>query len=284
MVQPGKPPDISVNDDGRYIPEVGSWGEEKYRLLWYYADLFATSMKTKWGQRVYIDLFAGSGFARLRGTMRVVLSSPLLALSVNDPFDCYIFCDSNPDCIKALSERVEARKSDASVKFVPGDANNSVDQILSAMPRYSQNHKVLAFCFVDPFHLSSLRFETIKALSTRFIDFLVHIPAMDPLRNISRYTSAKNNIVDHFLGTDSWRTRWQDQRGYIGFDLFIARMFDNQMKSLSYRFGGVEETVLIRSDEKNLPLYRLGFFSRHELGGKFWRQARIYSDPQFKLF
>jgi three-Cys-motif partner protein len=173
---------------------------------------------------------------------------------------------------------------DASVKFVPGDANNSVDQILSAMPRYDQNHKVLTFCFVDPFQLSSLRFETIKALSTRFIDFLVHIPAMDPLRNKGRYTSAKNNTVDYFLGTDTWRERWQVQQGYIGFDLFIARMFDDQMKSLSYLFGGVEETVLIRSDEKNLPLYRLGFFSRHKLGEKFWRQARTYSNPQFNLF
>lgn len=70
-------PDITVNDDGLYTPKIGDWAEKKYRLLWHYANLFATSMKKKWDQRVFIDLFSGSGHARIRGTNRIVQTSSL---------------------------------------------------------------------------------------------------------------------------------------------------------------------------------------------------------------
>ena len=73
-------PDITVSDDGLYTPEIGDWADKKYRLLWHYANLFATSMKKKWDKRVFIDLFSGSGYARIRGTTRVVQTSSLLAL------------------------------------------------------------------------------------------------------------------------------------------------------------------------------------------------------------
>ncbi len=41
--------------------------------------------------------------------------------------------------------------------------------------------------------------------------------------------------------------------------------------------------VHVRSIEKNLPLYHLAFFSRNELGRKFWKEARKYSDDQLDL-
>lgn len=48
-----------LEDDGLSTPDISEWGEEKYRLVGYYATLFANSMKGKWGSRVYIDLFSG---------------------------------------------------------------------------------------------------------------------------------------------------------------------------------------------------------------------------------
>ena|SRR5271165_1022514 len=37
----------AVVDDGLVCPEVGPWSEDKYRLISYYASLFATGMKRK---------------------------------------------------------------------------------------------------------------------------------------------------------------------------------------------------------------------------------------------
>src|SRR4030042_2524013 len=111
------PPQINVVDDGLYIPDVGDWAEQKYRLLWNYADLFSTSMKNKWDERGYIDLFAGAGYARIRGTNRIVQSSSLLALQVTEPFDFYIFCDADPECISSLNERAKRTKTAARCFF-----------------------------------------------------------------------------------------------------------------------------------------------------------------------
>lgn len=80
-------------DDGLVISEVGPWAERKYRLLATYAGMFATATKNRWPKRVYIDLFSGCGKALIRGTSRIVQASPLLALSVVDPFSLHVFCE-----------------------------------------------------------------------------------------------------------------------------------------------------------------------------------------------
>jgi three-Cys-motif partner protein len=273
-----------VPDDGQYKPIIGSWAEEKYRLLWCYADLFATSMKSKWDKLTYVDLFSGAGYARIRQSTRVLLGSPLLALTVKDPFDSYVFCDCDPKCISALRERVKAMKPAAEVHFVQADANEAVNEILGILPRYGPGTSVLGFCFADPQKLSDLQFETIATLADRFMDFLVHIPAMDPIRNEALYCNPENRTVERFVGNPNWREAWAVTRPRIGFDLFVARCFAESMRSRGYDHTDIEEPVLVRSSEKNVPLYRLVFFSRHQLGQEFWKETKKWSDPQMRLF
>ena len=86
----------TLADDGLVTEEIGDWGQEKYRLLHLYSQLFSASMKNKWDCRVYIDLFAGSGRSKIKGTDRIVAGSPLVALKVDPAFDTYIFCEKNP--------------------------------------------------------------------------------------------------------------------------------------------------------------------------------------------
>ena len=59
---------IKASEDGLIIPEVGQWAKRKYHFLHRYLDIFATGMKNKWRRRIYVDLFAGAGFARLRNS------------------------------------------------------------------------------------------------------------------------------------------------------------------------------------------------------------------------
>jgi len=92
-------------DDGLVTEEIGDWGQEKYRLLSLYAQMFAASMKNKWNCRVYIDLFSGSGRSRIKGTNRIVAGSPLVTLGVDPTFDKYIFCEKDPDKLSALKTR-----------------------------------------------------------------------------------------------------------------------------------------------------------------------------------
>ena len=75
-IEPLKP----LDNDGLSTPEIGAWGEEKYRHVQLYASLFVKSMRSKWDALVYLDLFAGSGRSKIRDTTRIVNASPLIVL------------------------------------------------------------------------------------------------------------------------------------------------------------------------------------------------------------
>jgi hypothetical protein len=92
-------------DDGLITQEIGAWGQEKYRLLNLYAQLFSASMKNKWDCLVYIDLFAGSGSSKIKGTNKIVAGSPLVALGIDPTFDRYVFCEKDPEKLRALKAR-----------------------------------------------------------------------------------------------------------------------------------------------------------------------------------
>ena len=95
----------SLDDDGLPTPDIGAWGEEKYRHVQLYASLFIKSMRAKWDALVYLDLFAGSGRSRIRETRRIVSASPLLILGMPEAFDKYVFCEEDKKCAEVLEIR-----------------------------------------------------------------------------------------------------------------------------------------------------------------------------------
>ena len=116
-----------LDDDELPTPIVGPWTKEKYRVVRIFNEIFSTGMKEKW-HRAYIDLFAGAGKARIKGTNKFLAGSPLLALSVSHPYDKYIFCEKDKELMKALKSRVGKGYSQVDVKFVDGDCNEKIDE------------------------------------------------------------------------------------------------------------------------------------------------------------
>lgn len=277
-----------IADDGLVAPEIGPWGEQKYRLLQGYARVFATSMKRKWDARVYVDLFAGSGRSTVRDTNRILLASPLLALEIPDRFDRYIFCEKDSQRITALEKRVRRDYSNADTRFILGDANEEIRKIAGEIREYGKTKKrFLTFCFADPWKLENLRFSTIEQLAELYVDFLILIPTgMDATRNVEHvYIRSDNKTLDEFVGTPEWRNAWRNAESRKEtFDGFLTNFYATRMERLGYRGHAAEQTQLIRSTEKNLPLYRLAFFSRHELGQQFWKEVKKYVNPQLDLW
>ena len=71
---------VLVSADGLPAPEVGPWAETKHNVVSYYARLFSTGMKRKWKKRIYIELYAGAGYSKIRGSSKIIMGSPLRAL------------------------------------------------------------------------------------------------------------------------------------------------------------------------------------------------------------
>ena len=222
-----------VENDGLPCPEVGSWAETKYRLLALYDELFSMGMKYKWDQPVYIDLYAGAGYARVKGTNRILKGSPILALTVSHPFDKYIFCEESEELLEALKVRVARISPQAQAAYIQGSCDAKVEQICREIPKGSPNNKVLSLCIVDPFDFG-IKFETLRKLSSVYIDFVVLLAiGMDASRNYDHYVDGHSPKIDEALCNTDWRERWKA----IGarrrdFRPFLAAEFSKSMKSL----------------------------------------------------
>jgi hypothetical protein len=114
------------------------------------------------------------------------------------------------------------------------------------------------------------------------MDFLVLIPSsMDANRNEHNYIQPRNKTLEKFFGNADWRTRWDREKTFgKSFEHFVVEEFGRSMQTIDYIDPGLKEAILIRSDDKNLPLYRLTLYSKHKLGAKFWNETKKYSDPQ----
>ena len=275
---------LHTEDDGLICPEVGAWAETKYRLLALYDELFSTGMKNKWDQRVYIDLYAGAGYGRIQGTKTILKGSPIIALTVPDPFDKYIFCEESPELLVALKARVERIAPGTAAAFVPGSCDSAIDRICAEIPRGSPSNKVLSLCLVDPFDFG-IKFETLRRLSAVFMDFVVLLAiGMDVNRNYEHYVDGHSTKIDEALGHTQWRERWKA----VGirkseFRQFLAAEFSMSMESLGYLRTPLNRMKLVRSD-KNLPLYYLALFSRNEMAFKFWEDVLKYSTDQTRFW
>ncbi len=276
-----------IEDDGLLTPEVGPWSERKYRLVENYARMFATSMKRKWDCRVYLDLFAGAGHARIKETTQIVPASPIISLNIPDKFDKYIFCEADTLKCDTLKKRVSRDYSGMNTTILNVDVNNDVEAVLRSIPQHHKAHRVLSFCFVDPCKMDDLNFEVIRALSNMYIDFLVLIPSwMDVNRNRIKHYEKADSPIEKFTGELQWRKEWaKAQLNGLKFGDFVAELFAESMKKLKYHKPSLADMVLIKWDERNLPLYHLVHFSRDvTIAQKFWKEARKYSTDQIGLF
>lgn len=271
---------IEVANDDLFTPEVRQWSLEKYKLVGSYCDIFTSGMKLKWSQLVYIDLFAGAGHAKIKETGKVYRNSALIAMSLPNPFSKYILCEQDGDRFDALQKRVKRDFSHLNCELIKGDSNVNVDKVLKALPPFGKGNTLLPFCFVDPYSLN-LKFSTIQTLGKNLMDFLIlQALHMDANRNFESYIKEENTTIADYLGLDNWRTLFEKNGDYYRKDFvkFLSDQYQEQMVKLQYKEA--KQVHQIRSNEKNLPLYYLAFYSKHDTGIGFFKKVQSGLTPQ----
>ena len=273
---------IEVKNDGLYTPVVREWSLEKYQLVGSYCDIFTNGMKFKWDQLVYIDLFAGAGHATIKESKKTYLNSAFTAMSIPVPFTKYILCEKDEKRFNALSERVKRDFSHLNVELIKGDSNKNVQKVINAIPPFRKGNTLLPFCFVDPYSLN-LNFSTIRALGSTLMDFLIlQALHMDANRNIETYLKDKNTKIADYLGKSNWRELLEENGAYKNnFVKFLADQYQEQMYQIGYQ--KTKHMHHIRSNQKNLPLYYLAFYSKNPRGIDFFKKIQGYLKPQLKL-
>jgi three-Cys-motif partner protein len=266
-----------VSDDGLYTPEIKRHSLEKIRLHNRYARIFGSAMRNSWPQLAYVGLYAGAGRARITGTNEIVETSALAVLHQPDLFTDYVYVDRNPDCVEALASRIQSIGAPARFTIIPSDVNESVAAVRQALPRYTGSRGLLSFCFIDPFDLQ-LKFDTIRGLSHLKMDFLVLLMlGVDARRNFNLYlTDESSTRIADLIDCPDWRAEYRTGANVIH---FLLRKFDEAMQRLGYLSAG-DDAHVVRVAGMGVLQYVLAFYSKNELGRRFWRESRAGLSPQ----
>lgn len=234
----------------------GEHTRRKLDVVAKYLSAYVTVMKKQRFRLFYVDGFAGSGGSTSKAdlldsdpalfpTSDMVEGSPLRALSVDPPFDKYLFIEKAEKNIKSLSE-VCAKFPDRNYEVWPGDANEKLREFCQSIKRNKSDRAVV---FLDPFGLS-VEWETICDLaSTEKVDlwYLVPVDGMSrQIKNDGSFLPGAQRI-DVLWGSQAWRTE-AVRKVEMPQDLF----------------GGVDERL-----EKNAKAKQFSEMFREHLSGVF---------------
>jgi three-Cys-motif partner protein len=268
-----------LEPDGLYQHTIKVHSIDKIIRHNFYARVFATAMKNSWPQRAYIGLYAGPGRAEIEGTGEIVETSPLGALRLPDPFTHYVFVDNDSQSTAALSRRITAASPLANATILEGDVNEKVSEITRALPRFSRDRGLISFCFVDPF-AADLRFSTIRELSRLKVDFLILLMlGRDARTNFARYYQDPTSTrIAELIDCPTWRDEYRNSPESVV--RFLLRKFNDAMTALGYKPTKDDLVHQVKIAGKNVFLYSLVLYSKHDLGQTLWRETLTRTDPQ----
>jgi three-Cys-motif partner protein len=203
--------------------------KKKLETVEAYLRAFTTALKKQNFTLYYIDACAGSGASvpkqsRARAGVNtdqvglgisteeiadadlIVQGSATRALSINPPFDRYIFNDARRSNVRSLSEIVQKQFShlEDRVEITQQDANARLRALCGSVDWKCSR----AVVFLDPFGLQ-MKFDTLCELArTKAVDLWYLVPVFAMYRQIRADGQVINDggrSVDEALGTSEWR-------------------------------------------------------------------------------
>jgi len=207
------------------VYEVGPWAIMKLALLGYYVQVYTNILGSS-GTINYVDLFAGPGINRIKGTDLKIMGSPLLAELAprKHHFTNLILCEldkKNADALKILLPDARVINDD-----INAGGLNQLIQLLES----SRGHSLV---FADPEGLE-LHFETLERIfDVTYCDVLINYQpnaVNRVLGQVARNPEMKRSLTD-FFGTTDWKN---DGDGDQLLDIYCAqiRKFRDNVKAV----------------------------------------------------
>ena len=189
--------DYLTGSDGLPARSSQPYAQDKLYYVERYQKIFATGMKNRWKQRIYLDLLAGPGRCRIEATGEEFPGSPVWSLDAE--FTKRLFVESDPMLADALRQRVPV---DCLVITADCKLPTTIDKIRSEIPE----RDTLSLAFVDNLGLD-VPLATLERLTRgRLMDLLIVFQVQDLTRNIDDVLTARDSSarVDAFFGGRDW--------------------------------------------------------------------------------
>lgn len=252
-----------VVERGQNKAGVGRWvPEQKHPLIANYLQGTRQAWK-KWPTRVFIDPFCGPGRIQVKGETSTRDGGAMVAwrksVSMGAPFTHVLIGDTDEERARACEARLQ--DAGAPVRCFVGPAAQTVVSMAQCVPKGA-----LCFAYIDPYNLEYLAFSIFEALAHLRVDFAVHFSTMDQIRNLEFEFNPDRARFDEAA------PGWRDNVRLLTMNKAggAAAFFDywcQLVRSLDFTFSN--EMPLVYNDTGH-PIYRLVFFSRHELPNRIW--------------
>ena len=281
------------NDEGLLVRETRKWTVGKIYFLARYIARFIVSMKglrQHWHSINYIDLFSGPGKNRSPDG-KIILGSPLIALTQKQLFDRYYFSDLDENNIIALRQRCNKYTEHTKIMFKAEDANIFVDEVVDDIKKNDSKFESgkwsssLNLAFLDPNGLE-LHWRTVARLAELRTDLIIYYSQMGISRNVlNEINLPPDTSIDLFFGDTAWRNIYKNNPpDNKRLHRALLDYYKNKLGDFGYKVEDPLDEPVFRNS-KEAPIYRLLFVSKHPLGNKFWTDVtKRYFDGQERLF
>jgi three-Cys-motif partner protein len=271
-------------DDKLLVRGVWPHSAEKSWMVSRIIDVVSKAMSGKWRELGYLELYAGPGRLLDRRTGIELPGSPIQALRIRTPFDRYVFCDFDDDCVSALRVRTDREDFGSRADVRQGNAKdrNHLTAVASAFGTGS-----LVITYLDPARPQDMTWETVAVLAEelRNVDLIINLPVFSLQRAISgpHARDAAARAAAQFLGhpdpTDLLQWNRKGEHDVTGTITAIREFYDSQLQTLGFLAPGRRIVEL----SPRLPYYDVLYVSRHPLGIGLWDRANPPQLPEPSL-
>jgi len=195
--------DLETKNRNKFIYRLcGKYVQTKLEYVRKYLYIYSKIVSSHFPEIWYVEPESGPGCCQIEKSSRILLGSPLLALTNEPFFQHYRFIEKDPESSKSLIQRIETYFPDKDVKVRCGDCNVLLKEILEEIPE-----KNPFLSFIDPkgleFKMSTLKLFSEKEKAEFYINYPYHM-AVQRCISPEGYEATQQTVTEYF-GGDEWK-------------------------------------------------------------------------------
>ena len=235
--------------------QCGKYVKLKLEYLRKYLYIYSKIVGAHFPEMWYIEPESGPGCCEITKSGRILLGSPLLALSNEPCFQHYRFIENDPNCVDNLDRRIKKYFPDKDALVLIGDCNILLKDVLEEIP-----DKTPFLSFIDPkgleFKMSTLKLISEKEKAEFYINYPYHM-AVQRCISPEGYEATQKTVTDYFGGEEWIPIRDDLYNKIITSDEAAERFLKLYVTKIKNQgFENVAYSNVIRNDT-NHPLYFL---------------------------
>jgi len=260
--------------------EIPKYGDKKLRYVSNYLYAYSKIVSKRFPRFWYAETGAGPGICKLRGSDRIVLGTPLLALTNEPQFADVRLIECKEKLAHALRERIRTYfpRVDPDKAVRTGDCNDLVAGILAEIPKYDP-----VLLFIDSEGLEAKwQSVIVPACQRGHIDMLINFPYDDAVhRNIAKIKpgSEFEMRVNEFMPNSDWQQCIRDNYSeeLVCNDVLresFIEVYEAGLRGLGMKYVLTSPPIRNR---RNTAVYNFIFASKYEVAAKVMRD--IFDKP-----